>query len=58
MLGVLLILLLFVQAHSQTDSLPSWNDGPAKKGIAENDGGVAREFKATLGMRERKWEGE
>jgi hypothetical protein len=40
MLGVLLILLLFVQAHSQTKSLPSWNDGPAKKGIAENDAGL------------------
>jgi hypothetical protein len=29
MLGGLLILLLFAQAHAQTDPLPSWNDGPA-----------------------------
>src|SRR5262245_19974559 len=27
------LLLLFVQASAQTDPLPSWNDGPAKKAI-------------------------
>ena len=34
-LGQLLIVLLFGQAHAQPDSLPSWNDGPAKKAIVE-----------------------
>ena len=35
MLVVCLFLLVFAQAHAQTDSLPSWNDGPAKKAIVE-----------------------
>jgi len=30
-----LFLLGFVQAYAQTDPLPSWNDGPAKKAIVE-----------------------
>ena len=30
-----LFLLGFVQAHAQTDPLPSWNDGPGKKAIIE-----------------------
>jgi hypothetical protein len=30
-----LFLLVFAQAHAQTDPLPSWNDGPAKKAIVE-----------------------
>ena len=29
------LLLGFGQAHAQTDPLPSWNDGPAKKAIVE-----------------------
>lgn len=29
------LLLVFTQAHAQTDPLPSWNDGPAKKAIVE-----------------------
>ena len=35
--GLALCTLLFVavQAHAQTDPLPSWNDGPAKKAIVE-----------------------
>ncbi len=32
-LGV--VLFAFVGAHAQTDPLPSWNDGPAKKAILE-----------------------
>src|SRR4029453_17928912 len=31
----LLFLLVFAQAYAQTDPLPSWNDGPAKKAIVE-----------------------
>jgi hypothetical protein len=30
-----LFLLLFAQAYAQTDPLPSWNDGGAKKAIVE-----------------------
>ena len=30
-----LFLLVFAQAHAQTDPLPSWNDGAAKKAIVE-----------------------
>jgi len=30
-----LFLLVFGQAYAQTDPLPSWNDGPAKKAIIE-----------------------
>jgi hypothetical protein len=30
-----LILLVFAQVHAQTDPLPSWNDGAAKKAIIE-----------------------
>jgi hypothetical protein len=30
-----LFLLVFARAHAQTDPLPSWNDGPAKKAIVE-----------------------
>src|SRR5262245_56316358 len=30
-----LFLLVFAQAYAQTDPLPSWNDGPAKKAIVE-----------------------
>jgi hypothetical protein len=30
-----LFLLVFAQAYAQTDMLPSWNDGPAKKAIVE-----------------------
>jgi len=30
-----LFLLVFSQAYAQTDPLPSWNDGPAKKAIIE-----------------------
>ena len=33
--AALLFLLMFVQAYAQTDPLPSWNDGPAKKAIVE-----------------------
>jgi hypothetical protein len=33
--GELLIVLLFGQAHAQSDPLPSWNDGSAKKAIVE-----------------------
>ena len=29
------LLLVFAQAHAQTDPLPSWNDGPAKQAIVE-----------------------
>ena len=29
------LLLMFAQAHAQTDPLPSWNDGPARKAIIE-----------------------
>ncbi|HEV2054294.1 MAG TPA: HAD family hydrolase [Methylomirabilota bacterium] len=29
------LLVVFGQAHAQTDPLPSWNDGPAKKAITE-----------------------
>jgi hypothetical protein len=28
-------LLLFAEAYAQTDPLPSWNDGAAKKAIIE-----------------------
>jgi hypothetical protein len=28
-------LLVFARLHAQTDPLPSWNDGPAKKAIVE-----------------------
>ena len=35
MLAGFLLLLMFGQAHAQTDPLPSWNDGPAKKAIVE-----------------------
>jgi hypothetical protein len=28
-------LLMFAQAYAQTDPLPSWNDGDAKKAIVE-----------------------
>jgi phosphoglycolate phosphatase-like HAD superfamily hydrolase len=31
----LLLVLVFGQAHAQTDPLPSWNDGPAKQAIVE-----------------------
>ena len=34
-LAAFLFLLMFVQVHAQTDPLPSWNDGPAKKAIVE-----------------------
>jgi len=34
-LAALLFLLLFVEAHAQTDPLPSWNDGAPKKAIIE-----------------------
>jgi hypothetical protein len=34
-LAALLFLLLFVEAHAQTDPLPSWNDGAPKKAIVE-----------------------
>ena len=34
-LVVCALLLVFAQAHAQTDPLPSWNDGPAKKAIVE-----------------------
>jgi hypothetical protein len=27
------LLLVIAQAHAQTDRLPSWSDGPAKKAI-------------------------
>ena len=30
-----LFLLVLTQAHAQTDPLPSWNDGLAKKAIVE-----------------------
>jgi phosphoserine phosphatase len=30
-----LLLIAFALAHAQTDPLPSWNDGPAKKAIVE-----------------------
>jgi phosphoglycolate phosphatase-like HAD superfamily hydrolase len=35
MRGAFLFLLVFGQAYAQTDPLPSWNDGPAKKAIIE-----------------------
>src|SRR5215467_9240625 len=35
MLAGFLLLLMFVQASAQTDPLPSWNEGPAKKAIVE-----------------------
>jgi hypothetical protein len=35
MLAAFLFLSMFVQAYAQTDPLPSWNDGPAKKAIVE-----------------------
>jgi hypothetical protein len=35
MLGAFVFLLVFVQAYAQTDPLPSWNDGAAKKAIVE-----------------------
>jgi hypothetical protein len=35
MLGPFLIVLLFDQARAQTDPLPSWNDGAAKKAIVD-----------------------
>jgi len=35
MRGAFLFLLAFGQAYAQTDPLPSWNDGPAKKAIIE-----------------------
>jgi len=35
MLAAFLFLLVFSQAYAQTDPLPSWNDGPAKKAIVE-----------------------
>jgi hypothetical protein len=35
MRGAFLFLLVFGQAYAQTDPLPSWNDGPAKKAIVE-----------------------
>ena len=34
-LTVFLFLLAFTQAHAQTDSLPSWNDGASKKAIVD-----------------------
>jgi len=34
-LAAFLFLLMFAQAYAQTDPLPSWNDGPAKKAIVE-----------------------
>jgi len=35
MRGAFLFLVVFGQAYAQTDPLPSWNDGPAKKAIIE-----------------------
>jgi hypothetical protein len=35
MLAAFSFLLACAQAYAQTDSLPSWNDGPAKKAIVE-----------------------
>ena len=35
MLATVLFLLAFAQAHAQTDPLPSWNDGAAKKAIVD-----------------------
>ena len=35
MLATVLFLLAFAQAHAQTDPLPSWNDGAAKKTITD-----------------------
>ena len=35
MLAAVLVLLAGSQAHAQTDPLPSWNDGAAKKAIVE-----------------------
>jgi hypothetical protein len=35
MLGAFSFLLVFAQSHAQTDPLPSWNDGAAKKAIVE-----------------------
>jgi hypothetical protein len=35
MLAAFLFLLVFGQAYAQTDPLPSWNEGPAKKAIVE-----------------------
>ena len=34
-LTAFMLLLARVQVHAQTDPLPSWNDGPAKKAIVE-----------------------
>ncbi len=34
-LGLCILLLCGLQAQAQTDPLPSWNDGPAKKAIVE-----------------------
>src|SRR5262249_35128709 len=34
-LAAFLLLFAFAQAYAQTDPLPSWNDGPAKKAIVE-----------------------
>lgn len=33
--GICALLLLAVHVAAQTDPLPSWNDGPAKKAIIE-----------------------
>ena len=33
--ALFLFLLIFAHAYAQTDPLPSWNDGPAKKAIIE-----------------------
>jgi hypothetical protein len=35
MLAAVLVLLAGSQAHAQTDPLPSWNDGAAKKAIVD-----------------------
>jgi hypothetical protein len=35
MRGAFLFLLVFGQAYTQTDPLPSWNDGAAKKAIID-----------------------
>ena len=34
-LALCVLLLCGLQAHAQTDPLPSWNDGPAKKAIVD-----------------------
>jgi phosphoglycolate phosphatase-like HAD superfamily hydrolase len=34
-LALAALLLVFGQAHAQTDPLPSWNDGPVKKAITD-----------------------